>query len=184
MYNECHSGAESALMLQLAGIALKLIPNDDGVAERFFSAGAKIIDGLSVTDVADYAFTFSAEQVSCGVVQSFSDHNFRKPGTVICPEALDRLDETERYELIRFTESCGYQVQELWRLFDRRIKSEATRHHAQLSPCTAVQVHVVIVSNDFGDRINSKDCEGSIEDQRAIHPASKRDVLYYLFLWK
>lgn len=100
---------------KLIGIAVQLIPIAGGAAAGALSAGAEIIDGLSVKDVTDYAPGLA--QVSDDDVMTFTDRLFGRARKKIAPETIDTLSKTKRRKLEEVMHSSGYGIEVLRIMF-------------------------------------------------------------------
>lgn len=84
----------------LVGMALQVIPVAGGVVSGVIAAGAEVVHGVTVKDVADYAFSFSegVAEVKCSGISDrvFTAAGAAEGGDVIGKEVLQEVERVKR----------------------------------------------------------------------------------------
>lgn len=100
----------------LVGIALNLIPIAGGAIAGVISSAAEVVEGLSIKDVADYAFGLGSELVEDHVVEnglSIGDKMLQNGSIMLSDESLASMGVEQRKNLEALIGRCGYTVQSL-----------------------------------------------------------------------
>ncbi len=125
--DSCDRYRKYQMYSQCIGIALQIIPIVGGACAGVASAGAYLVEGLSVKDVAEYAFGLG-RSLAGGEIYSLGDRIFGRAAIALRPESVACMNPEELRGLEEAVSACGLSVEEL-----RQVFIERTSEHCQVS---------------------------------------------------
>ncbi len=101
---------------QCISMALQIIPVVGGITAAVLTAGADLAEGLSVKDLADYAFGLGCK-IAEGDISSLGHRIFGRAAIALSPSSVAQMNPSDFRRLEEAVSACGLSVKELRQLF-------------------------------------------------------------------